>query len=527
MTANKAIQSGPISTGSQSHRPIFAVAAVLLAAFLANFDTRLFSVALADIRGGYSLSFDEGAWLSTASSASQIAIAPAVAWMATAFGLRRILGIPSFLYAAISCLVPITHDYTTLLILNTVHGLMLGTFVPAALMIVFRNLPMKWWLFGIAIYSFRVGFSINLGIPLVGVYVSQIGWQWMFWQDALIAPLLGVCVYLGAPHEAINRTLVAEADWGGMLLLGVGTALIYSGLDQGNRLDWFASGLVCSLLVGGLVLTAGFLINEAIVSHPWAKADIILSRNMGVALIIILMYAVTGLSNASLAPNFLIVVGQLKPEQTGWLFLSCAIVPMLVWFPVTMYLVRRYDTRYALIIGFAAFAAAGLMGTKLTHDWSLVDFIPMVLLQSIGQAFSVFPLVVFAVSNLDTSRATAFIAYVQVFRLGGAEIGVSLMTTFLRIREQFQSNILGQHVTAGGTEVSDFLSRWTTFYANRGGGSAPARAVSTLAMQVQREANTLSYIDGFWLTFLFALFALACVAMLTAPPAGPLTPKPR
>src|ERR1700761_5641517 len=97
VTVNKAIQSGPISTGSQSPRPMFAVAAVLLAAFLANFDTRLFSVALADIRGGYSLSFDEGAWLSTVSSASQIAIAPAVAWLATAFGLRRILGIPSFL----------------------------------------------------------------------------------------------------------------------------------------------------------------------------------------------------------------------------------------------------------------------------------------------------------------------------------------------------------------------------------------------------------------------------------------------
>ena len=94
-------RSGPLSSGGIAAQPLFAVGAVLLGAFLANFDTRLFSIALPDLRGAFGLSFDEGAWLSTASTASQIFIAPAVAWMATAFGLRRVLGIPSLIYAVI------------------------------------------------------------------------------------------------------------------------------------------------------------------------------------------------------------------------------------------------------------------------------------------------------------------------------------------------------------------------------------------------------------------------------------------
>jgi MFS transporter, DHA2 family, multidrug resistance protein len=165
---SKIIESGPVSTGTIGLRPAFAVGAVLLGAFLGNFDTRLFSVALPDLRGAFGLGFDEGAWLSTASTASQIFIAPAVAWMATAFGLRRVLGIPSLIYAVISLLIPLVRDYNTLVVLTVIHGLLLGTFVPATLMVIFRSLPMKWWLPAIAIYAIRVGFAQNSGISLVG-----------------------------------------------------------------------------------------------------------------------------------------------------------------------------------------------------------------------------------------------------------------------------------------------------------------------------------------------------------------------
>ena len=84
---------------------------MLLGSFLANFDSRLTTVGLADLRGAFSLGFDEGAWLSTASIGSQIFIAPAVAWLATVFGLRRVLGIPSLVYALVSLVIPFVHDY--------------------------------------------------------------------------------------------------------------------------------------------------------------------------------------------------------------------------------------------------------------------------------------------------------------------------------------------------------------------------------------------------------------------------------
>src|SRR6202030_1336607 len=182
-------------------------------------------------------------------------------------------------------------------------------------------------------------------------------------------------VYLGTPNEPVNREVVRDADWGGMLLLGTGVSMIYAGLDQGNRLDWLGSGTVMALLVGGGLLCVAFLINEMMVREPWAHVNVLFSRNVGLSLIVILLYTLTSLSNSSLVPNFLSAVGQLRPEQTGVLLVVYGALPMIVLVPVSIFLLRHVDSRFVLIIGLSAFAAANLLGTQVTHDWALEDFV--------------------------------------------------------------------------------------------------------------------------------------------------------
>src|SRR5216684_4131778 len=443
MAENSDTGQGPLSRGGIAPQPLFAVGAVLLGSFLANFDSRLTSVGLPDLRGAFSLSFDEGAWLSTAAIGSQIFIAPAVAWLATVFGLRRILGIPSLVYALVSLVIPFVREYTALIALSIMRGMLLGTFVPATLMIIFRNLPIRWWLPAIAIYSIRVGFSLDTSTSLVGFYVDHWGWQWLYWQGVVIAPLMGLMVYLGTPHEPVNKELLGDADWGGMLLLGTGVSMIYAGLDQGNRLDWLGSGTVMALLLGGGVLCVAFLINEMMVRQPWAHINVLFSRNVGLSL--------------------MVIYGALL---------------MFVMVPVSIFLLRHVDSRFVLVVGLSAFAAANLLGTQLTHDWALGDFIPIVVLQSIGQAFTLLPIIILALSNSDFSRATAFAAYIQIMRLGGAEIGVALMGTWLRVREQIHSNFLGQHLANGSADVARFLKQLSDSFADQGAaGASYARAV--------------------------------------------------
>jgi MFS transporter, DHA2 family, multidrug resistance protein len=517
---------GPLSQGGVAYRPLFCVGAVLLGAYLGNFDSRLTQVGLPDLRGAFSLSFDEGAWLSTSAIGSQIFIAPAVAWLATAFGLRRVLGIPSLAFALISLVLPFVRDYPTLIVFSIVHGMLLGTFVPATLMIIFRNLPIRWWLPAISLYAIRVGFAFDTGTSAVGFYVEHWGWSWLYWQGAVLAPLMGLMVYLNTPHEEINHDLLRDADWGGMLLLGTSVSMIYAGLDQGNRLDWLESGTVMALLLGGAVLLVMFVVNELVVRNPWAHVNVLLSRNVGLALLGILIYTFVGLSNSSLVPNFLATVTGLRPEQSGVLLLTYGALPMLVLVPTSVFLLRHFDPRFMLVLGFAAFTTANLLGTQVTHDWARGDFVPIVVLLSIGQAFSLFPLIIIAVANSNPARATAFAAYIQIVRLAGSEIGIALMATWLRVREQIHSNYLGQHVANGSIDVTHVLKRLASGFAGHGESSASARALETLSALVQREANVLAYADGFWLCFWIAILGLIFVVPMTRAPPGPFTPEP-
>jgi DHA2 family multidrug resistance protein len=199
-------------------------------------------------------------------------------------------------------------------------------------------------------------------------------------------------------------------------------------------------------------------------------------------------------------------------------------LPMFVMVPVLIFLLRHFDPRFVVILGFSAFAAANLLGTQLTHDWARGDFVAIVLLQSIGQALTLLPIIIMALSNSDPTRATAFAAYIQIMRLGGAEIGVALMGTWLRVREQIHSNYLGQHLENGRDNVVLILKQLADLFASHGTAIAPARAVGSLSAIVQREANVLAYIDGFWLTFWLAIAALGFVALITRAPPGPFTP---
>jgi DHA2 family multidrug resistance protein len=199
---------------------------------------------------------------------------------------------------------------------------------------------------------------------------------------------------------------------------------------------------------------------------------------------------------------------------------------MLVLVPLSIYLLRHIDSRLAMLIGFTAFAAANLIGTQLTHDWAREDFTAIVMLLAVGQAFLVLPIIITSLSHSDPTRATVYAAYIQIMRLGGAEIGVALMGTWLRVREQINSAYLGPHVQSGDPAVTQLLQALTDRFAHHGTGTAQGRAVATLAAEVQREANVLAYIDGFWLCFYLAIAGLVLVALLTPAPPGPFTPKP-
>ncbi|MFC5758770.1 MFS transporter [Rhizobium sp. GCM10022189] len=513
---------GPLTRGTTASHPLFIVAALLLASFVVGFDTRVFTVGLPDIRGAYSLGFDEASWLSTVANAPQILISSAVAWLATVFGVRRVMIPTTLVYACISLAIPMVHDASLLFALHAARALLLGVFIPATIMVIFRNLDMKYWLIGLSIYALRVPLSQNLGFVLVGLYDDYLGWQWLYWQDVIVTPIIALLLVAGAPKEGINFSLLEGADWGGMMLLGCSMTMLYVGLDQGNRLDWFNSGIVTSLLAGGAILFVGFLVNESVVANPWAHASVILSRNIGIGYAIIIAFTFSS-SGASISiPGFLQSVVGLRPIAISELYIFGAVIPVFFLIALAIFLLRRIDARLCIMLGLASMSLGSLFGSHLTVSWAPFSFLPVVLLHTAGQSFAFFATVVYLIANSDPKRSTAVSAYIQVIRLGSVELAQSLLNTWLRQREQYHSNILTGPISGSSDSLHTALAKLGTLFGTS--QRAELEALSTVATAVHAQASVLAYADLFILSFCFAITGIALVAGLGAMPFGPLHP---
>jgi MFS transporter, DHA2 family, multidrug resistance protein len=144
-------------------------------------------------------------------------------------------------------------------------------------------------------------------------------------------------------------------------------------------------------------------------------------------------------------------------------------------------------------------------------------------LQAVGQSFALTSLVWFNLRHLELKEILTFGAVLQTARLFGGELGSGFIQTFLRIREQIYSNLVGLHIVVGSHATEERLQYYATAVGDRsnGPGQASARATALLAQAVQNQASVLSYIDGFMLFGFASLGALMLMLLLKNPPAQP------
>ncbi len=520
-------QAGPASIAAinRSDRPIIGILAVMLGAFISSLNTKLTTFGLADIRGGLSLGFDEGSWITTLFGASQMLVTPAAAWMSTILGTRRVLMTTGIVFALASLLPPFVSDYNTLIALQAVRGLAVGAFIPAALGFVLRSLAPKWWMWGIAAYAFRFVFSQNIAGAIEGWYSETGHWQWIFWQNVPLTLLMLVLVWAAMPHRPIDRVLLPRTDWAGIVYAGSGFALIYAALDQGNRLDWLNSGLVCGLLLGGGLLVATFFVHEARAEFPLLHLPILTRRNVAVPAILISLYGFGSTATGYVLPDYLTRIQGLRDIQIGdtldWIAL-----PQIVLVPLVALLLRWIDARLMLVLGFATIAVGSWMDTGLSHDWAGGDFLPSQCVAAVGLAFAITALVTYAIAHITPLQAAAIATTIQIARLLGAEIGSAVIQTFVRVREQTYSNLAGLHIVSGAATTEAVTTQLSGPFGSHptGLGDPAAQGLGLLAATVQREAYVLAYIDAFWLIAWVSLSGLLLILLLRRPPPNPLTP---
>jgi MFS transporter, DHA2 family, multidrug resistance protein len=531
VTAQADVAAGapPGASVSRCDRPIVGIIAVMLGAFISSLNSKLTVFGLADIRGGLSLGFDDGSWISTAFGAAQMIATPAAAWMSTVLSTRRVLLWTGTVFTITSLLPPLTQDFGTLVTLQFIRGLAVGAFIPAALGFVLRSLEPRWWIWGISAYAFRFVFSQNIAGSIEGWYSESGYWQWLFWQNSALTIAMLVLVIIAMPRRPIDLQLLGRTDWPGILYASLGFGLIYAGLDQGNRLDWLNSGVVCGLLLSGGILVVGFLVREALAPFPLIHLSVLRRRFVAIPALLLSLYGFATTATGFVLPDYLTRIQGLRDLQIGDT-LNWIALPQIVLVPAVALILRRLDARLLLVLGFSTIAIGSWLNTALTHDWAGRDFLPSQCVEAVGLAIAIVALLVYTISHITPPQAAAIATTVQIARLLGAEVGVALIQTFVRVREQTFSNLSGLHIIRGANSSASIADLLASPFAARptGSGDPASQGLGRLAALVQREAYVLAYIDAFWLIAWVSLGGIILVLFLSRQPTNPLiSPRAR
>jgi MFS transporter, DHA2 family, multidrug resistance protein len=508
-----------------SWRPYIGLLGVLLGSAMGTLGGRVTTFGLADLRGGLSAGFDEGAWITTSFGIGQMLIGVASPYLGAVFGVRRMLLLGIVLFFTASLLGPLSPNLQAFLTINFLAGVGSGTFIPLTISFILRNLPSRLIIYGLAIYAMNSELSQNIGASLEGWYSDHWSWRWIGWQYCIALPAMFACVWVGVPREKPNLALCSELDWPGLAYAGLGFSLLYAGLDQGNRLDWVRNGTINGLLISGGLLTLLFVLRELWTPRPFLNVRLIVREDLPVLLALLSGFRFIILSTAYIIPTYLQTVQNFRELQVGAVLLWIALPQIIIVLPLAV-LLRRVDARWVLALGTVLIGIACLMATNLTSQWATDDFLPSQVLQAIGQSFALTALIVLVVQSIHPADALTIGSLLQISRLFGGEIGTAFMQTFVRVREQVHSNLIGLHVDSLAGTTVDRLAAYRGAVGTRSADVTEigAKAAKLLANAVAQQAAVLSYIDGFLAAAAGAFVCLLLAALVRRPPPGGLLP---
>src|SRR5271154_1577330 len=245
-----------------SKSPLLGILGVIMGAGIVTLTGRMFSLGLADLKGHAGISFDDGAWINSAYNIGLMFIGPFTVYLGGLMGPRKILFFAATSFTVVCALLPLIHSYSLLITALALAGLTSGTFYPLTLTFALRNIPLKFLPFTIALYATFVDGAVNIAPSLYGWNRDHLSWEWMFWNSAAIAPVMMVCIYFGIPAMPPRKRSGPVPSFVGFLYLSAGLALILAALQQGQRLDWFRSGVFSACFWSGCLFLLCALIRR-------------------------------------------------------------------------------------------------------------------------------------------------------------------------------------------------------------------------------------------------------------------------
>ncbi|HKD66532.1 MAG TPA: DHA2 family efflux MFS transporter permease subunit [Candidatus Binataceae bacterium] len=508
--------------GKSRHNPWLIALTVTLATFMEILDTSIANVALPHIAGGLSASVDESTWVLTSYLVSNAIVLPMSAWLSTMVGRKRFYMSCVALFTLSSFMCGLAPTLSTLIIFRILQGAGGGGLQPSEQSILADTFAPEKRGMAFAIYGMAIVLAPAIGPTLGGWITDNYDWRWIFFINipvGIVSLLLSHRMVEDPPHLTRERQLARRRgmriDFMGLALLALTFGPLQVVLDKGEEDNWFQSHFIVAFAAIAAIAFVVGVIWE--LYHKDPIVDLRLFKNRSFAASAFMMFALGFMlyGTTVLLPEFVQLLMGYTAQDAG-MMLSPGGLVILVLMPAVGMMLSRIDARWLIAFGFTTIALSLYHMTGINLEMSWQHAMMLRVYQSIGLAFLFVPINTISYAGVRAEKNNQVSGLMNLMRNIGGSVGISLSGAMVTERGQFHQHQLIQNATAYDPQMRAAVQGLgqTLQHAGLSAPDALHQAYGRVYLALQAQAQTLAYIDTFWMMAAAAACLVPLVLLL-------------
>jgi len=398
---------------------------MMVAIFVSAMDASVVATAVPTIAGQLG-QFSLYPWLISGYLLTSTTTVPLWGRLADIHGRRRVLLAGLAWFTATSLLCGWAPSMAWLVAFRALQGVGAGCILPVALTMVGDLFTIEQRARMQGAFSSVWAVAALAGPTLGAVFVSTIGWRWIFFINLPIGVAAAALLW---SHRDAPAGRPARLDYLGAVLLTAGIALVLLGLDGGGG----SASPLWPLVALGIATLVGFVVAQRRTENPTIPVAMLRHRVIGPATAAAFLAGTVMFALSAFLPLY--VQGVLQ----GSSFAAGAIVSASsIGWTVTAMFSGRFMLRFGyerLVLGGALSMVAGTAALVLRPPGSGIVWVAVAaFVVGMGMGQLVTPLLIVVQSVVDWSSRGAATALNQFSRTIGGAVGVSLLGLLLSAR---------------------------------------------------------------------------------------------
>ena len=271
-------------------------------------------------------------------------------------------------------------------------------------------------------------------------------------------------------------------------------------LEKGGDENWFDSRMICVLAVLSDISFVIFVYDQIVHRNPLINIRLFKEYQYSYALLIFAMLGSAIYGTLFLVPYYLTMIHDYNATEIGHVVIWMGL-PQLVILPMIPFLIRRYNPKYLIFIGFVGLAISAFMDCHMNADFAGPQMIASMLVRALGQPFIMVPLSMLATQNIKAEDAASSAVLINVFRSLGGSMGTAVLSTYFTTRIDFHLDSIKSTLLTGSQQFYHYLGEVKNLLVNQGlpsdSTNVQQTAVSILGERMAIQSQIMAFNDLF------------------------------